>query len=209
MDFLAQTILPYILIYKYWALFALTFLSCLALPIPAGSLLTASSVFASQGYLNFFWVVIVAVVATVLGDNLSYWIVRLYGHKLLDKAAFTRNIIHSENFTMIEKSMQRRPGFVVFISRFEVIATLSVNVISGLSKVPYKKFLLYEVLGGISYIAFYATLGYVFGDSWEAINDLIGNFSILILIVLAAIVLFTWKKLLKKLKQGSIEPVQE
>ncbi len=206
MEFLAQTILPYILIYKYWALFVLTFLSSLAIPIPAGTLLLASSAFASQGYLNYYGIVVVSVLATLAGDNLCYWLVRLYGHKILDKFAFTRNIIHSENFVMVGKNIQRRPGFVIFISRFEVIATLSVNVISGLSAVPYKKFLLYEDFGSLTYVLFYATLGYVFGDSWEAINKLVGNFAIIIFIVLVGVALLFWKRLLKKMKAGSLEP---
>lgn len=205
MEFLAQTILPYILIYKYWALFVLTFLSCLALPIPAGTLLLASAAFASQGYLSLWGIIVVSILATIAGDNMSYWIVRLYGHKILDRFAFTRKIIHSKNFVMVGKSIQKRPGFVIFISRFEVIATLAVNVMSGLSAVRFRKFLLYEVLGAIAYIFFYATLGYVFGDSWEAINKLVGNFAIIIFIILVAIALLFWKRLLKKLKGEEIK----
>lgn len=201
MDFIAQTILPYILIYKYWALFVLTLLSSLAIPIPAGTLLIASSAFASQGYLNFFFILVVAVVASVIGDNISYWLVRLYGRKIFDRFAFTRKILNSKNSVLIQNRMKHRPGFVIFVSRFEVIATLSVNALSALSEVSYRRFLFFEVLGATAYVAFYGTIGYVFGDSWEAVNALVGNFSIIIFLILIGGGLLFWKRLLKKMKK--------
>ncbi len=201
MDFIAQTILPYILIYKYWALFVLTFLSSLAIPIPAGTLLIASSAFASQGYFNFFIILLVAIVASIIGDNICYWVIRIYGRRVFDRFAFTRKIMNSENSLLIQKKMQQQPGFVVFISRFEAIATLSVNALCAISEVPYRKYLLFEILGSVGYVAFYGTLGYVFGDSWEAVNKLIGNFSIIVFIILIGSGLLFWKRMIKKLKK--------
>ncbi|MEO5645912.1 MAG: DedA family protein [Candidatus Paceibacterota bacterium] len=201
MDFLAQTILPYILIYKYWALFVLTFLSSLAIPIPAGTLLIASSAFASQGYFNFFIILLVATIASIVGDNICYWVIRLYGRTVFDKFAFTRKILHSENSRLIQKKMKERPGFVIFISRFEAIATLSVNALCAFSEVSYRRYLAFEVLGSIGYVAFYGTLGYVFGDSWEAVNKLVGNFSIIVFVILISAGLLFWKRMLKKLKK--------
>jgi membrane-associated protein len=201
MDFLAKTILPYILIYKYWALFVLTFLSSLAIPIPAGTLLIASSAFASQGYFNFFIVLFVAIIASVIGDNICYWILRWYGRKFFERFKWSRKILDSKNSLLIQRKMQHSPGFVIFISRFEAIATLSVNALCAFSGVSYKKFLLYEVLGAVAYVAFYGTLGFVFGDSWEAVNSLVGNFSIIIFLILVSGGLLFWKRMLKKLKK--------
>jgi membrane-associated protein len=198
MDFLVQTILPYVLLYKYWALFVITFLSSL-IPIPVGSLLMASAAFASQGYLNFMIVLLVVTIASIIGDTVCYWLARWYGKKFFNRFAFTRKILDSKNFQLIEKGMQQRPGFIIFISRFEALATLSVNIVCGLSNVSYKRFMLFEVLGAIAYTVFYGLIGYIFGDSWQAVNKLMGNFSIIVFIILIGCTIIFWKKIMANL----------
>jgi membrane-associated protein len=197
MDAFAQTILPYILLYKYWALFVVTFLSSLAIPIPAGTLLVASSAFASQGYFNFIVVLLVVIVANIIGDNICYWIARIYGRRIFDYFRFTRKVIESKNFKLIEAKLRQRPGFIIFISRFEAIATLTVNGVCGISKVPYRKFLLYEAIGAVGDALLYGLIGFLFGDSWEAVNKLIGNFSIIVFIIIIGGVLLFWKRIMK------------
>jgi len=203
MEFLAQSILPYILLYKYWAIFIITLLSSLALPVPAGSLLIASAAFASQGYFNIIILVIVAVAANIVGDNGLYWLTRMYGRKVLYRIGFLRKIITSRNFVLIEKRVSTRPGFVIFITRFEVLATLTGNIISGLGKVPYRKFLLFEALGSLASVLFYTMMGYFFGDSWQAVNNLIGNFSIVFFLAIAVAVALFWKKIIANLSKES------
>lgn len=204
MDYLAQAILPYVLLYKYWALFIITFLASLALPIPAGTLLVASSAFAVQGYFNIVVVISVVIVANILGDNVLYWLARLYGKKVLSKIGFFRKIISSRNFQLVEKRIAERPGFIIFISRFEVIATLSVNLICGMGKVSYRKFMLYETIGAFFDALFYGMIGYLFGDSWQAVNSLIGNFSIVFFVALALAIALFWKKIIKKLGRETV-----
>lgn len=202
MDFLVGIIIPYILLYKYWALFIITFLASLAIPIPAGSLLIASAAFASQGYFNIYTLLIVAVVANLAGDNVSYWLARLYGGKILSRIPFIRNILISKNFVIVEKNISKRPGFVIFLSRFEVISTLTINFICGLGRVTYKKFMIFEFIGTLSSVLFYAIIGYSFGDSWQAINQLIGNFTILLFLTIALGISLFWKKIVARLNKN-------
>lgn len=205
MDFLVQIILPYILLYKYWALFTLTFLASLAIPIPAGTLLIASSAFASQGYLNIWTIILVVFWANITGDNLSYWLARLYGRKYLGKIKFFAKLLNSKNFNLIEKSIHDHPGFVIFISRFEVLSTLTINLICGIGKVHYKKFMIYEVLGSLVNVIFYILIGYIFGNSWQTVNKLIGNFSLLFFAVIALTISLFGKKIIHHLNKN-IEP---
>jgi membrane-associated protein len=202
MDFLAQIIIPYILLYKYWALFIVTFLASLAIPIPAGTLLIASAAFASQGYFQISTLLFIVILANVLGDNVSYWIARLYGKKILSKIPFIEKILISKNFVVVEKNINKYPGFVIILSRFEVISTLTINLICGLGKTSYKKYMIFELIGTFLSVIFYFILGYSFGDSWQIVNKLIGNFSLLFfLIIILAISLF-WKKIVSKLNKN-------
>lgn len=204
MDFLAQVILPYVLLYKYYALFIITFLASLALPIPAGTLLVASAAFASQGYFNIIILIVVVIVANILGDNILYWLARWYGRKVLYRVGFLRKIITSKNFELVEKGIRERPGFVIFISRFEVIATLTVNLICGIGRVSFRKFMTFEIIGAIVDSTFYAMIGYLFGDSWQAVNNLIGNFSIVFFLALALGIMLFWKRIIAGLSKDVV-----
>ncbi|MDP5362716.1 MAG: DedA family protein, partial [Paracoccaceae bacterium] len=63
-------------------LFAVTFLSCLAIPVPSSLLMLASGGFAATGDLTLSSVVLAAYVGAVLGDNSGYWIARAFGPRL-------------------------------------------------------------------------------------------------------------------------------
>lgn len=202
MDFLAQAIIPYVLLYKYWALFILTFFASSSLPIPAGTLLIASSAFASQGYFKVFTLLVVVLIANIIGDNLLYWVARLYGKKILSKINFVKRILNSENYLIIEKKISKKPGFIIIISRFEVIATLLTNLLSGMSKVPYKKFLKFEIIGTFGNVFFYFFVGYSFGNSWQAVNKLIGDFSIFFFLMIALIISIFGKKVMNRLSKN-------
>lgn len=202
MDILVQIILPYIITYKYVALFIVTFFASFILPIPAGTLLVASSAFANEGYFDIYIILGVVIVANILGDNLSYWLARIYGRKTLSKIPFTKNILNSKNFILIEKNISNHPGLIIIISRFEVISTLAINFICGLGKASYKKFLKYEIIGALLSVFFYSILGYAFGDSWEIVNKIMGDFSLIFFLIIILGVSLFWKKILLKLNKN-------
>jgi len=202
MDILTQIILPYIITYKYVALFIVTFLSSLIIPIPSGTLLVASSAFASLGYFNIYIILLVVISANVLGDSSSYWLARLYGRRTLSKIPFINKILKSKNFILIEKNISKHPGLIIIISRFEVLSTLTINFICGLGKAKYKKFIKFEIIGTISSVIFYSVLGYSFGNSWETINKIMGDFSILFFFIIILGVSLFWKKILIKLNEN-------
>jgi membrane protein DedA with SNARE-associated domain len=193
----AQTILAYVLLYKYWALFAITFIAAVVLPIPPGTLLMASSALANHGYLSFPLILIVASSGNILGDNLGYWLSRLYGKPILYRIGF-KKVIESQRYKAIEKRLVKEPGWIIFISRFEVFSNLAVNILSGIGQVPYGRYLLFEATGEILQVVIYCSIGYFFGDAWQSINAAINkSFSIIVLIAVVLGFIF-WKKVKKK-----------
>jgi membrane protein DedA with SNARE-associated domain len=205
MDFLFQTFLPYLLLYKYAALFTVTFLGALALPIPSAASLMAASAFASQGYFSLPEVILVAVLGNIAGDNLGYWIARLYGKQVLERIGFKR-VLNSSIFRIVEGRVTERPALFIFFSRFEVIATLSVNLIAGLTKLSYARYLACEVIGEIAQVLAYASIGYFFGDNWQEATTLIGKLSLLAFAVAALFVGLLWKKIMLKISKLKSPP---
>ena len=76
-----------------WALvllFVLLALESFGLPVPGETALIACGVLASQGSLSIVWVIVVAILAAIIGDNLGYWAAREGGRPLLERHRLTR-----------------------------------------------------------------------------------------------------------------------
>jgi len=199
MNALIQNLIPYLLLYKYLTIFVISFFAAFIVPIPSGNLLMIASVFSKAGYFNFYLVILISIVANILGDNLGYWFARFYGERILSKIGF-RRILQSRKFKELEEKYRTHPGFIIFISRFEVLSTLSINLLSGISKTPYRKYLIHESIGSVSQVCVYGTIGYVFYTSWESMNTITGKVSLIIgLITITLVIAFGKKFLVKKM----------
>ena len=82
--------LSFVLLYKYLALFLVTFMASLILPLPATALLMATGAFAFQGYFNLWEIIMTGFLGSVAGDFLGYIIARSYGKEVLEKIGFRR-----------------------------------------------------------------------------------------------------------------------
>lgn len=159
-------LLSYVLIYKYLAIFVITFLGAIALPLPSGTVVMASAAFAVQGYMSLPLVLVIAILGNVLGDNSGYWLSRRYGLKAVYRLGL-RRFITSEKQELANVEIEKHPIIIIYFSRFMTGIAPSVNVVSGLIKFSYKKFLTFEVLGECTEVSFFVTLGYIFGVNWE------------------------------------------
>jgi membrane-associated protein len=202
MHFIAEVILPYLLLYKYVAIFMVTLLAALAVPIPPGTLLMAAAAFASQGYLSFPLVVLAGTAGNVAGDTIGYWLARKYGKRILYRLGFGR-VIESGKYRNIERRLRKHPGFLIFVSRFEVFSNLAVNIICGLGEIPYRKYLAFEVIGEFLQVGLYCSIGYLVGDQWDAISGVVGHFLLLVLLVAAVLVIAFWKRIVAWLTRES------
>lgn len=182
--------LSYLLIYKYAILFSVVFLTSLGLPLPATALIVAAGAFAAQGYFDFWGILACVFVASVLGDISGYFISRRYGKRILMWVGF-KSILSSSNFLALEKIFKNRSISAIFYSRFLLTHLWpSINILSGLSKIPWTKFITYDVIGEILYAVIFTSLGYIFANQWEMISSISQDIiSILVLSVLLLILL--------------------
>lgn len=200
MTIILQNLIPYLIVYKYAAVFAVSFWAAFIIPIPSGSLLMAASAYARFGsFFNIYYIITLSIIANILGDNLGYFMARIYGKRVLSRIGF-RRILESKSFGNLENKFNKHPGFIIFASRFEVLSTLSVNLLSGLSKTPYRKYLSHEVPGSVAQVCLYSMIGYLFADNWETINSTIGRVSLVVILALVLIIIsLSKKKVMKKL----------
>jgi len=191
MDIFLQDMVSYLLLYKYGALFLVTFLAAFALPLPSTTSLVAAAGFASQGYLDIGLVILWAILGNVVADNLLYWTARFFG-----MSVFRVRITESSLFHFIVNHLQKQSKRVIFWSRFQVITTLAVNVLSGMTQINYRKFFLYGLYGETAQVLIFSAIGYFFGSQLTGIASILGNFTTALLIGIVLIIVLFWKSLI-------------
>ncbi len=196
MSNILSILLSYVLIYKYAAIFIITFLGAFALPLPSGSVLMAGAAFSIQGYLNFPLVFLVGLAGNLAGDNAGYWLVRLYGLPVLKKLGLGK-FFNREKLEGARQQIEQHPIITIYFSRFMTAVAPAVNVASGLTGLSYRKFILFEFLGELSEVTYFCILGYIFGSNWEYVSQFAGQFWIVLVGMSIFSVIFL-KKILKK-----------
>jgi membrane protein DedA with SNARE-associated domain len=186
------SILSYILLYKYVALFLVAYLAALLIPLPSNTSLLAASAFASQGYLNIYIVIVVAFLANEAGDLTGFFIARKYGKGMLMKIGF-RKIMISEKYEQLEKFIVLHSRITIFVTRFVGGIGPLVNILTGLSeKIHFKRFLVYGVAGEFVYVMTLSLTGYFVGSAWE---DVTSTLEIVSLVGAGLLILFVIKKM--------------
>lgn len=161
----------------------IVFIGGLGVPLPCTLLVIAAGAFARQGILPWHTTALISIISVVIGDALSYSIGYYAREYVLQRFSRTPQWLHAE------ESFQKWGPLSIFFSRFLVTAiALPVNLLSGTTRFPFKKFMLYDVLGEIIWIFGYGGLGYLFGSQWEAVNEFLSNFGGLTLGVIIFIV---------------------
>jgi membrane protein DedA with SNARE-associated domain len=198
MDFSLSSVFNNVAIYEYIGLFLITYLSAAALPVPAGPSLITAAVLASQGYLNITWVFTAAVLGNILGDQSAYWVSRLLGVPVLHKLGF-RKVITSDTYKLIDKKITLYRWPIVFLSRFQSVATISVNILAGLTRLPYWSFFVISIFGEALGVLVFAGIGYYFGTSWQTLYDVFGKLIFIIIAVFLVLSLLASKQVSSKI----------
>jgi membrane protein DedA with SNARE-associated domain len=197
MIFQLSNILSKLLVYRYPALFLITFAGSLGFPVPAGPATMASAAFAAQGYFSLFWVMVVGSLGNILGDITMYWLVRKFGRRVL-LFLHLKKLADSPLLVDTEKTANAYKAPVILLSRFQVQATAIVNIIAGLGKMDFRRFFILVIIGEVAQMAFYVTIGYLFSDTWQSLYASMGKFSWIIALALAIIFTVAAAKIVNK-----------
>lgn len=138
---------PYLHEYGYVAVILGVFFESLGLPLPGESLVIASALLAAEGTLSVVPLAGCVWVASVLGDNCGYLIGRFGGRKLVLRHG-ARIGITEPRLAMVERFFARYGGQVVLFARFVVLLRQLNGVTAGTLAMPWRRFLLYNAIGG-------------------------------------------------------------
>jgi len=130
--------------------------------LPGDSLLFAVGALASKGELNVILVVVLLSIAAILGDTVNYWIGNIIGPRVFTSA--NSRWLNRKHLERTHEFYEKYGGKTIIIARFMPIIRTFAPFVAGIGKMSYGKFLLYNVVGGIVWIAGFTYAGYFFGE---------------------------------------------
>ncbi len=143
--------------------------------LPGDSLLFAAGTFAAKGDMNLGILYVILCVAAVLGDSVNFEIGNFFGPKIA-KQEKTR-FLNKGHVERTHQFYEKYGAKTIIIARFVPIIRTFAPFVAGIGDMGYKKFLHYNVIGGISWISICLLGGYLFGN----IEIVKHNFSIVML----------------------------
>ncbi|MQY03375.1 DedA family protein [Actinomadura macrotermitis] len=160
---------------------------------PGETAIVVGGVLASQGKLSLPLLLAISVAAAVVGDSVGYEIGRRYGVRLLDTKPMTK---HRVKVGKAQDLIRRRGAFAVFIGRFTALLRALMPALVGASRLPYSKFLLFNVIGGVVWVCTFTLGGYYAGEAFDHAAKLAGRGLAIALAVavVAAIVVWSVRK---------------
>ena len=143
--------------YGYWAVFVGAFLE-------GETILALAGLAAYRGYLDFRWVVLIAMVAGFLGDQFYFFLGRYKGSAILARFPNWQERAHRFD-TMLARWHAPLIIGIRFMYGFRIVGP----ILLGMGRVPAWKFMLYNFIGAAIWAPLIAGIGYLFGSALEAI----------------------------------------
>jgi undecaprenyl-diphosphatase len=173
--------------YGYAVVFVGVFLENTGLPVPGETALLAGAALAHFGRLALAWVVVTAVGAAILGDNLGFLIGRRYGRGLIERYGAHVGLTRAR-LDEFDRFFLRHGGRTIFIARFITGLRVFGALLAGASGLRWPTFLFYNAAGAVAWSIAIAAAGYSLAYSWETLERWIGRSGLIGLAVVAALV---------------------
>ncbi len=171
----------------YGVLFAIVFAETGLLVgffLPGDSLLITAGLLAANGTLNIWWLNVLLIVAAVVGDSVGYAIGRRLGPRL-----FTRQkslLFNPGHVERTRRFYEKYGAKTIVIARFVPIVRTFAPVLAGVGRMEYRRFIFYNVAGGVGWVVSMTWAGYLLRQSIPNIGSYI-HIVVPVVIVLSCI----------------------
>jgi membrane-associated protein len=149
--------------------------------LPGDSLLVTAGLFAAKGDLNIFYLIGLLSACAIAGDATGYYIGRKLGPALFkreDSLLFKKkHLIATHDF------YEKHGGKTIIIARFVPIIRTFAPVVAGMAKMGYRRFALFNIVGGIAWVVSMTMIGYLLVTIFPATEKHIEKVIIIVIFV--------------------------
>ena len=182
--------------FYYLGIILFLILTGCGLPIPEEVPVVTAAILASQGTLDPLGAFVACLIGAVLGDCVMYAIGYHWGHNLLKEHPRFAHLLHAEREAKFEEMIRRHGLKVLFAARFMVGVRSPVYLSAGILRIPFRRFLLMDLLCATIVVGVFYWLTFVFGDeiaNWLRRAEM-GLTTLVVLAVLAVVGFIYWRR---------------
>jgi membrane-associated protein len=144
--------------------------------LPGDSLLFIAGFLASPAsaekldiHISITWLIVVLSLAAVVGDTVGYWIGAKAGPPIFNRPQ--SRFFRRDHLLVAHEFYERHGGKTIILARFIPIIRTFAPVVAGAASMGYRKFVAYNVFGGIGWVTAMSLLGYYLGQiDWVKMN---------------------------------------
>src|SRR6186713_1365529 len=155
--------------YGAWIVGGTVAVESMGIPVPGETILVTAAVYAgTTGELSVAHVILAAMIGAIAGDNVGFWIGRTVGFRWVVRHR-SRLRLTTRRLKLGQYLFLRHGGKVVFFGRFVAVLRVLAAFLAGANRMPWSRFFVFNVTGGIVWATAYACAAYGLGTRVHAL----------------------------------------
>jgi membrane-associated protein len=166
----------------------------IGLIVPGDLILALGGVYSSQHEMDLVAVIVIGILAAISGESIGYWLGRRYGAGLIRHVPVIRRL--SGYLETSQDYFRRHGGKTVALGRYATAAGAFIPFSAGVGRMPYRRFLLFDVPAIIVWASAISIFGFAFGQHLDFVDKVLSRFGygVLVLFILIFGGRFAWKR---------------
>lgn len=158
--------------------------------LPGETAAILGGVAASRGHVPLAAVLAVVIAGAVIGDSVGYEVGRQLGTRILRWRLLEKR---RERIDAARDFLARRGGTAVFLGRWTAFFRAVMPALAGTARMPYRRFLAFNVAGGVPWSVTVVLVGYLAGASYAHIEKLLGRGAALVVAAVVVVAVVVWQ----------------
>ena len=159
--------------------------------LPGETAVLIGGLLAATGHLSLPTLLLLVVLAGVVGDSVGFEVGRWLGPRILDLRVLRR---HRTRLEGARTYLRQRGGRAVVLGRWTALLRAMTPALAGASSMSYRRFLAFNVIGGLVWGTGVTLLGYLAGDSYDLVAKTLGRTSAVVVALLLVVGLVMWHR---------------
>lgn len=181
---------PYVDQYGYIILFLGVMAENASLPVPGETILIIASFYShsyeGQPHLNLGYVIGIATIGCILGDNISFYVGRRLGRPCIQHYGKYIHIT-PERLAYVERFFQRHGDKTIFLQRWITGVRVIGALVAGTTEMPWSRFLVFNCLGAVTWVTTISVLTYLLAVNLPLLLKILSRSGWTLLIILIII----------------------
>ena len=184
---------PYVDVYGYLVLFLGVMAENASLPVPGETILIIASFYSYHGNLYLPYVIVLATLGCIIGDNISFYVGRRLGRPFITHYG-KYLLITQKRLAYVEHFFEKHGDKTIFIQRWITGVRVIGALVAGTSQMPWPRFMLFNCLGAITWVTTISLIAYFLAVNLPLLLKIVGRSGWILLGLIVLIGLYFYLK---------------